>query len=66
MPFLRRLRPQFAAVSAGRDNPFGHPHMSVLEKYSSLGTTLLRTDRAGTIFLETDGDSISVRTATRG
>ncbi len=66
MPFLRRLRPQFAAVSAGRDNPFGHPHMSVLEKYSSLGTTLLRTDRAGTIFLETDGDSISIRTATRG
>lgn len=66
MPFLRRLRPQFAAVSAGRDNPFGHPHMSVLEKYASLGTTLLRTDRAGTIFLETDGDSISVRTATRG
>jgi len=66
MPFLRRLRPQFAAVSAGRVNPFGHPHMSVMEKYASLGTCLLRTDRAGTIFLETDGDSISIRTATQG
>lgn len=66
MPFLRRLRPQYAAVSAGRGNPFGHPHMSVLEKYASLGTSLLRTDRAGTIFLETDGDSISIRTATQG
>ncbi len=62
-PFLRRLRPQIVAVSAGRDNPFGHPHMSVMEKYRGLGAVLLRTDRSGTIFVETDGESVSIRTS---
>lgn len=61
-PLLRRLRPQFVAVSAGRDNPFGHPHMSVLVKYAELGAECLRTDRAGTIFVATDGESIAVST----
>lgn len=61
-PFLRRLRPQFVGVSAGRDNPFGHPHMSVLGRYAELGATCLRTDRAGTIFVATDGSSIAVST----
>ncbi len=59
-PLLRRLRPQIAIVSAGRDNPFGHPHMSVLDRYSALGAMLLRTDRSGTIFVATDGVSVSV------
>lgn len=61
-PLLRRLRPQFAAVSAGRDNPFGHPHLTVLAKYAELGASCLRTDRSGTIFVATDGASIAVST----
>lgn len=59
-PLLRRLRPQIAVVSAGRDNPFGHPHSSVLERYEALGALVLRTDRRGSIFIRSDGRRISI------
>ncbi len=57
-PFLRGLRPQLAVFSAGRGNPFGHPHAEVLEIYSDLGAEILRTDQLGTIVVHTDGMSV--------
>lgn len=59
-PLLRRLRPQIAVVSAGRNNPFGHPHSSVLERYETLGALVLRTDRRGSIFIRSDGRRICI------
>lgn len=35
-------------VSAGRDNPYGHPHPQTLQALAPLGA-VLRTDRSGTI-----------------
>ena len=49
--FLERVRPRWAIVSAGRGNPFGHPHPEVLERLGALGIPLLRTDRQGLIRL---------------
>jgi len=65
-PFLRKLRPRFVIMSAGRDNPFGHPHSSVIEAYLELGALVLRTDLQGTIFVSTDGERISIRGTLRG
>jgi len=62
-PFLRHLRPEFAIVSAGRDNPFGHPHSAVLDAYGRLGATVLRTDTGGSIFLDTDGIRVSIHSS---
>ncbi len=59
-PYLRRLSPQFAIFSAGRNNSFGHPHPHVIEIYMELGSEILRTDRLGTIVVRTDGEKISV------
>ncbi len=59
-PLLRRLRPQTAVASAGRDNPFGHPHSSVLERYEAMGAWVLRTDRRGSIFITSDGSRLCV------
>ena len=59
-PYLRRLSPQFAVFSAGRNNSFGHPHPHVIEIYVELGAEILRTDRLGTIVVRTDGESVSV------
>ena len=54
-PFVGRLRPQVAIVSAGKGNPFGHPAPAVLERYRALGTALFRTDQDGAVTVETDG-----------
>jgi competence protein ComEC len=60
-PLLRRLEPRVAVVSAGRGNPFGHPHPEVWERLERLTGRALRTDRHGGVVVETDGDDLSVR-----
>jgi competence protein ComEC len=64
-PFMRRLRPQLAVISVGRNNPFGHPHPTTLELLQELGATVLRTDSAGTIFVRTDGRAIQLTASAR-
>ncbi len=41
--------PTVAVVSAGRDNPYGHPHREVVAELERLGIPLRRTDREGTV-----------------
>ncbi len=64
LPWARRVRPQLAVVSCGRDNPFGHPNPAILAMYGELGADILRTDLQGTIVLLTDGNAFSVTTRT--
>jgi competence protein ComEC len=58
---LARMRPAVAIVSAGRDNRFGHPHRTVIERFEALGTAIFRTDQDGAVFVETDGVHVAVR-----
>lgn len=60
--FLERVRPQYAVISVGRYNSYGHPSMRVIEDMEQIGVTVLRTDKDGTVFLRFDGDGISVET----
>jgi competence protein ComEC len=55
---LDAWRPQLALVSAGRGNSFGHPARDVLERLSSAGVRVLRTDQGGELTVETDGRSV--------
>jgi competence protein ComEC len=50
--FIRKLGPTYAIISCGRDNPFGHPHKSVLDVLSRQGTEILRTDLGGDVVFE--------------
>jgi len=65
-PYLRRLSPQVAVFSAGRNNSFGHPHPRVIEIYRELGSEILRTDTQGTIVVQTDGEVFSISTLMAG
>ena len=52
-PFLSKSHPSFAAISAGRDNSFGHPSPEVVERLEAAGVRVFRTDRDGAITVRT-------------
>jgi len=62
--FLAAVDPEVAVISAGADNPFGHPSPEVLERLiDTLGQdNIYRTDKDGTIEFITDGETLGVRT----
>jgi competence protein ComEC len=45
--FLAAVHPQFAVISAGRHNPFGHPRVSVLDELGAVHVRVYRTDTLG-------------------
>ncbi len=62
--FLAAVGPGSAAVSAGRDNRFGHPHPEVMDRLESIvgpGHVFL-TARDGTIEYVSDGKGLWVKT----
>ncbi len=59
-PFLREVMPQFAVISAGADNEYGHPTEDVLSRLRDSGAAVYRTDLQGTILFSSDGTHVSV------
>jgi competence protein ComEC len=60
--FLRALAPRVAVVSVGRGNTFGHPAAAVLRRYEDIGAAIFRTDRDGAVSIDSDGESLEIRT----
>lgn len=58
--FLNAVTPDYAAVSCGAGNKYGHPHEETLELFEAYGTSVLRTDISGDITFISDGKSIEV------
>lgn len=60
---LERLQPRVAVISVGAGNDYGHPAPSTLAALSETPSLrLFRTDRDGTVVVETDGRRLEVRT----
>ena len=57
---LAALRPRVAIVSAGRDNPYGHPSGRTLARIAAAGARALRTDRDGSVTVSTNGRDLVV------
>ncbi len=62
MIFLESVRPSLAILSAGADNPHGHPHDEVIDSLQRVGATPLLTAERGDITVVTDGRAISFTT----
>ncbi|MXZ34130.1 MAG: DNA internalization-related competence protein ComEC/Rec2 [Acidobacteria bacterium] len=60
--FLNEVNPVIAVISAGKVNPFGHPHPEVVRRLQTFPLQLFRTDRQGAVTVSTDGNYL--RTAT--
>jgi competence protein ComEC len=58
--FLERVGPQIAIISAGEQNPYGHPSPELLERLRGSGARILRTDEEGAVRVVTDGHGIRV------
>jgi competence protein ComEC len=61
-PFLREVMPQYAVISCGTDNSYGHPHEETLSKLRDADVTLFRTDLQGTITATSDGTTVAFTT----
>lgn len=47
--FLNQIKPQYAIISVGKDNDYGHPKDEILKRLNNIGTKIYRTDENGTI-----------------
>jgi competence protein ComEC len=56
--FLEVVSPQFAVVSAGKDNRYGHPHQEVIELLLSQKVETLNTAEVGNIVFKSDGKTV--------
>jgi competence protein ComEC len=58
-PFLREIMPQYAVISCGTGNSYGHPHDDLLSRLRDAGVIVYRTDMQGTITCTSDGYSVN-------
>jgi competence protein ComEC len=56
-PWLELVRPKLAVACVGKDNEYGHPHPETVSLLDGLGIPLLRTDRDGTVMVQSDGQT---------
>ena len=57
--FLQAAVPEFAVISCGAGNMYGHPHADTMEKLSDMGIQVYRSDEQGTIVASSDGSAIT-------
>lgn len=60
--FLQKVHPQYAVISVGANNSYGHPTTGVLNRLSSMGISFYRTDLQGTITAISNGAAVAFTT----
>lgn len=50
--FIQATAPEISIISVGKDNSYGHPSSSVLDRLKQIGSTIYRTDEVGNILIE--------------
>ena len=58
--FLKAVNPQYAIISCGVNNDYGHPHKAVLDRLNKMKITVYRTDLQNTILARCTGSSITI------
>jgi competence protein ComEC len=63
---LDRIQSRWAIISAGRNNPFGHPSQEVLARLRGHGVRAYLTTDEGAVTLETDGSRYVIKSHVSG
>lgn len=58
-PFLREIMPQYAVISVGANNSYGHPTEEALSRLRDADVKVYRTDLQGDIICTSDGKAVS-------
>lgn len=61
-PFLREVMPEYAVISVGADNGYGHPADNTLSRLRDADVTVYRTDLDGDIVFTSDGTTVTAAT----
>lgn len=54
--FLGFVKPEYAVISAGKDNRYGHPHPEVVKRFEQFNIPVASTAEEGMIVFESDGE----------
>ena len=57
--FVKAVFPQYALISDGKKNNYGHPHQETLKNLAQIGAEIFRTDLLGTIVMKSDGQNVN-------
>ncbi len=60
LTFAEATSPEFAIISAGKDNTYGHPHKEVLNILERVGAVIKSTALSGTLKFESDGIMLKI------
>lgn len=59
--FLKAIRPEYAVISVGRKNRYGHPNQEALSRLASAGAEIFRTDLQGTVELAINNGALYIK-----
>lgn len=60
--FIRTFMPNYAVISVGQGNQYGHPHQETLDLLKQAGVIVYRTDLNGDIIVRSNGKTVSIET----
>lgn len=56
--YINKVNPDYAVISCGKDNDYGHPHRETVALFKELEIEMLRTDINGSIVFASDGKNV--------
>lgn len=59
--FLEIASPEYAVISVGKDNSYGHPHSDVLSRLALVNANVLRTDTYGSVMFQIIDGKIALK-----
>jgi len=61
LDFAESVSPEYAIISAGLNNSYGHPHQEALNILEKVAAKVLSTAELGTIKFQTDGEKLEIK-----
>ncbi|GGA21353.1 ComEC/Rec2 family competence protein [Paenibacillus physcomitrellae] len=62
LAFLKAVKPRYGIIQVGKDNNYGHPTQTVLQRLKKQGVEVYRNDLQGTIEVDSDGTKLTIQT----